>query len=75
MFLMQQIKIGFQEISFLFREKRPKLRFLLKGRMSGEGGEEMGRQVTGERHKLVHYQQGRIRISTQEDEVQDSGSS
>ena len=43
-----------------FREKRPKLRFRLKSGMSGEGGEDMGR-LAGERHKLVHYQQVRMR--------------
>ena len=32
----------------------------MKAGMSGEGGEDMGR-VTGEKHKLIHYQQVRMR--------------
>ena len=33
--------------------------------MSGEGGEDMGR-VTGEKHKLIHYQQVRMRLKVED---------
>ena len=58
-------------IIFHFREKRRKLRFRLKSGMSGEGGEDMGR-VTGEKHKLIHYQQVRMRSKVGDEERMNS---
>ena len=39
----------------------------MKSGMSGEGGEDMGR-VTGEKHKLIHYQQVRMRSKVENED-------